>query len=169
MQLFNQGKTALSWGMSGEAYSCEPWGAVEVPDALVEAVKSRGLPLAELPIAPESRARARVAEEEAAAMAEPLRALRKEADEAKADAEQARAETEKKHDELTKARVELRETREALAKAEAAAKRALQDQDAAEKLLSESAAEAEAAESRAIRAEALLNEKTEKPKTKRAG
>jgi chromosome segregation ATPase len=173
MRLHNQGKNALSWDMGGERFSCEPWGAIEIPDALVSAVRSRGLPLDVTPVAPELRAQVRVADERAASDAAPLLALRKQADDAQASERAAKAEVEALSVELSAERGKLRDAREQNAELAKKLKAAAADKEAAERLLTEASAQATASEERAIKAEALLAErskggKPDKPKSAEA-
>lgn len=76
MKLHNQSKNSLRWEMSKRVYTCEPWGSVEVPDQLVELCKSRRLPLAVTPVAPETKASVLVADERRAAEAAEVNQLK---------------------------------------------------------------------------------------------
>jgi hypothetical protein len=162
MLLFNQAVKPLKWHMSGAWYSAEPWGSVEVPDDLVEATKSRGIPLAATPIAPDSRARARVVEQEQAASEAVLVQLKNRADEAEKDSRDARAAADKSAVAMSEAQDALRREREAHAKTKAELAQARADARAADALLSEQAAAASKAEERAIAAEALSKPKAQK-------
>lgn len=164
MRLFNQSKNQLGWSMNGERYGCEPWGPVEVPDELVAAVKSRGLPLDVAPVAVELRAQARIADEQAEAAEAPLRALRQQCDDAQASERSAKEELARLSSELTAARDELRRERDRAAKLEVELKRVSADKDSAEALMSEQAKKAAEADAARIKAEALLTERTKSPK-----
>jgi hypothetical protein len=160
MRLFNQTKNQLRWSMGGKVYEAGPWDSVEIPDQFGPAARKLGLPLAVAPVAPETRAQVRVADESAAAAQEPLRLLRKAADEAQAGERAAKEELERLSVELSAARAahaqcsaELDRTREQLARANS-------DREAAERLLTETAAGAEASEARAVKAETLMAEKS---------
>lgn len=164
MRLFNQSKHQLGWSMGGQSFTCEPWGSVDVPEELVGAAKSRGLPLGPVQVAPEVRAHVRIAEERAAADQAPLLALRKEADEALAREKAAIAELERCQGDLARLNRDYRETNERIATLTDKLARAEADKAAAETLLSETSAQATASEARAIKAEALLSEKQPKAK-----
>lgn len=163
MLLFNQSKNQLSWDMNGVVYGCEPWGTVDVPDEFVPAVRSRGLPLGPVQVAPEIRAQERIAEEQAAATQAPILALRKEADEAKARERAAVEELERTQAERDQARKALREAQAETDAVKARLQRSEADRIAAEKLLSDASAQATESEARAIKAEALLAERSKKP------
>jgi chromosome segregation ATPase len=65
MRLFNQKNLALRWDMDGRIYECEPWGSLEIDGSLLAPIRSRGLPLDTMPVAPEVKAHQRVAEAQA--------------------------------------------------------------------------------------------------------
>lgn len=155
MRLYNQTKKHLSWKM-GEHFECAPWGHVSVPDELLDAVKSRGLPLDVTPVAPELRAQARVEDQQNADREAPLHALRKAADEALASERSAKAEVERLQVALGAANEARSAAEKALAEKSEELARALSEKSAAESLLTESASQATAAEERALKAEALL-------------
>ncbi|HEY3497131.1 MAG TPA: hypothetical protein VGK73_20675 [Polyangiaceae bacterium] len=168
MRLFNQTKNALAWSMGGQSFTCEPWGPVDIPDELVPAAKSRGLPLDVAAMAPEVRAQVRVADERAAADQAPLLALKAQAENAQAGEREAKRELEAMSVELSRVRGELRAANETVESQRGQLQRVTADKEAAEQLMSAAEQKATAAEAKAIRAEALLAEKTEKPKAKRA-
>jgi hypothetical protein len=168
MRLYNQTKNQLGWSLGGKKLEAEPWGPVDIPDALAAAVRKMGLPLGIAPVAPEHRALVRVADEQAAAAAEPLRVLKAAADAAQAGERAAKEELERMSVELGSVRGELRQARESITDLKGRLKQALADKGAAEALLSETAANAEASEARAIKAEAMRGEKPAQPKAKRA-
>lgn len=168
MRLHNQTKKHLSWKM-GEQFECAPWGHVIVPDEMVSAVKSRGLPLDVTPVAPEMRAQARVEDQQAAEREAPLHALRKAADEALAGERTAKEEVERLQIELSQANEARREAESLLVAKNGELSRALSDKAAAESLLVDASSLATASEERALKAEALLGEtqkssKPDKPK-----
>lgn len=170
MRLFNQTKNQLRWDMNGALYECEPWGPVELPDELVAAAKSRGLPLDLVATAPEIRAHERIADERAVADQAPLLALRKEADEAKARETAAVDALERCQADLASARRSLIESDTLVEQLQDKLRRMTADKDAAEKLFSEASAQATESEARAIKAEALLSEtkkqaRPDKPKS----
>jgi chromosome segregation ATPase len=158
MRLYNQTKKNLSWSMGAATFACEAWGSVEIQDDLVPLVLSRGLPLDVAPVAPEQRAQAQIADAVEAGKSDALRALRDQAEDARAAERAAR-------DEIARMSVELSEARERAKKAESAAEkltgdlsRMKADKQAAEELLAAEGVRATDAETRAIRAEALLED-----------
>lgn len=164
-RLYNQTKNALSWKMGDppEVYECEPWGSVDIADDLVWAAHSRGLPLDITPVAPELRARTRVADEQAANQDAPLRALKEAAEAAEASERAAKLELGRVQVELNEAREALRESNELVTKLGRDLGQAKSDKDAAESLLVESGAQATASEERAMRAEAMLSDAQKSP------
>lgn len=94
MRLFNQTKNNLAWSMGGEAFACEPYGSLVVDDALLEPIRSRGLPLGVAPVPPEVKAVQRVAEAEADSKNGELATLRAAVVTAQAEANAARQEVE---------------------------------------------------------------------------
>lgn len=165
MRLFNQTKNELAWSMGGQAYGCEPWGSLEVPDELVPACRSRGLPLDVAPVSPEARAQVRVADERAAADQAPLLALKAQAENAQAGEREAKRELESASVEISRLRSELRAANELADSLRDQLARVTSDKDAAEQLMSAAEQRATEAEAKAIRAEALLTEQA-KPKGK---
>ncbi len=165
MLRFNQTKNALSWKLSGQVFTCEPWGSVDIPDGLVQACVSMGLPLGVSATAPEQRAQERIEEEKRARENDAFAAVLRRAEAAEADAKAAKAELERLQVAMSDTRaafVKLSTERDALA-GELARTKA--DKDAAERLLSEQAQRAEDAEVKAQKAEALSAAKAE-PKKK---
>lgn len=75
-RLFNQGKPALKWDMSGRTWSCEAYGAVDMPDDLVEHCLKRGLPLGLNQVAPEIKALVSLDEASVAARSDEVLALK---------------------------------------------------------------------------------------------
>lgn len=166
MRLFNQTKNALSWEMGGVRYTCEPWSSVELDDALVSHARSRGLPLDVAPVAPETRAQVRVADERAAADQAPLLALKKAADDAQAAEREAKRALEQLSVDLSNARGQLREANQIIESQRGQIQRLTADKEAAEQLMSAAEQKATEAEARAIKAEALHAERAERPKGK---
>ena len=77
MLLHNQSPNALRWEMAPHGwFECQPWGAVDVPEKLVDAAKKLGLPLGMAPVAPEQKARRIAAIEENGARSDENRNLR---------------------------------------------------------------------------------------------
>lgn len=169
MRLFNQGKYPLKWTMSGQAFECEPWGLVDVPDELVGSVKSRGLPLDITPVPHEQRAQARIADDQAAASDSALRAIHEKARRAEAAERIAKEELGACQGEVSRLNKELREAYQANEKLNDDVARLKADKKAAEDLLSEEARKATEAEERAIRAEALHAEKSKEKPAKKPG
>lgn len=163
MRLYNQTKKALGWSMGGVRYEAEPWGAVELPDDLAQAARQLGVPLDVTPIAPEIRAQVLVADEQASASDKVFRAIRERANAAEAAERAAKEELGRMSVEISKARSDIREANELIESLRDQVKHLKADKEAAEALITETAAQATAAEERAIKAEALA---TEKPKSK---
>jgi predicted nucleic acid-binding Zn-ribbon protein len=92
MLLHNQTQHRLDWEALGRKYRWDAYGACEVPGDLVAHLVAQKFPVAEIPVAPETKAR-RVAEEERATIRsdEYLR-LKESLAAAEADAKAARAE-----------------------------------------------------------------------------
>lgn len=164
MLRFNQTKHRLSWSMSGQAFECEPWGSVEIPENLWEACVSRGLPLGITATAPEQRAQERIEDEKAARERDAFAAVLKRAEAAEADANVAKAE-------LGRTQIELSEARAATVKADTKCAalaselaRTKADKEAAEQLLSQEAKRAEEAELKFQKLQALSAEKKQQPK-----
>lgn len=158
MRLFNQTKNQLGWSLGDVAYSCEPWGAVDVPEDVVKLTLARGLPLDFAPVSAEQRAHQRISDEQEASKADALRALKGQADSAQAAGRAVKEELGRCQVELSSARDSLRD---ALKRSESLAdqlSRMKADKDAAEQLLAQESTRATDAETRAIRAEALLSE-----------
>jgi hypothetical protein len=162
MRAFNQTKNRLGWSMAGVRYECEPWESVELKDPLYAAARKLGIPLDVAPVAPELRAAVRIAEERQASQEAPLHALKALADSAQASERAAKEELGRLSVELSQARSDLREANERLVRMRDELARIKADREAAEALVSETAAQATAAEERAIKAEALHAES--KPK-----
>jgi hypothetical protein len=158
MRLFNQTKNSLSWSMGGVAYSCEPWGAVEVSDELVDIARRRGLPLDVAPVAPEARAKQRISDEQEASKENATIALKGKLDDAVAALEAAKGELGSVQVALSEARNQLRLSGEENARLQTQVGSLLADKEAAEQLLAHESARATDAEARAIRAEALVTE-----------
>lgn len=135
MRLFNQTKNALRWSMGGNTYECEPWGSVVVDDDLVAPVRSRGLPLDLVPVAPEVKAHARVAEAQAEVRDEALDGLREQVVRSKSDAATARAEVEAQSVELSKERERATKLERDLELTKAQLATSASEQQAAEALL----------------------------------
>lgn len=159
MLRFNQTKHRLSWAMSGQAFVCEPWGSVEVPDEFWPACVSQGLPLGASAVMPERRAQQVIEDERIARDNDAFAAMKRRAETAEREAKEAKGA-------LDLAQVELSDVRAALVKAEAKhaglaaeLERARADKSAAESLLSEQAKRAEDAEVKAQKAEALSAER----------
>lgn len=167
MLLFNQTKNALSWGLGGEKYACEPWGSVELTEETAEVAKRRGLPLDVAPVAPEHRAQARIEAEADASKLDALRSLRSQLDLAIAADKAARDELGRMNIELSSVRDTLRQERAKYETLGLELARVKADKDAAEQLLTAESTKAADAETRAIKAEALLHEAT-KPAQKPA-
>lgn len=55
MRLYNQISKPLSFKLDGVKFDVEAWGSVEMAEAQAKAAKDRGLPLAAVPAAPETR------------------------------------------------------------------------------------------------------------------
>lgn len=158
MLRFNQTKNRLSWSMSGQAFECEPWGSVEIPDEFWEACLSRGLPLGISAAAPERRAQERIEEEKRAREGDAFSTVLKRAESAEAYAKDCKLQ-------LERAQIELSEAHAALVKADTKnvalaneLARTKADKEAAEQLLSQEAKRAEDAEVKAQKAEALATE-----------
>lgn len=172
MRLYNQSKRALSWSMGETRYECEPWGPVDVPDELVAAIKSRGVPLDSVAVLPELRAQVRIADEQNANRDAPLHALRNAASEAKAGEQAAKLTLDAVRLELDAVRAQLRESNAAGVTLKDQLTRAVAEKAVIEALLEEAGKQAAAHEERAIRSDALLaealleNAKHEKPKPK---
>jgi hypothetical protein len=162
-RLYNQSKNQLGWSMGGVAYSCEPWGVVEIADELVSAAVSRGLPLGPVQVSPEERAQVRIADERAASDQAPLLALKAQLEQAQASEREARAELGRVSVDLSTAKNALREAGELNEKLGDKVRRLESDKAAAEQLLTEADKRATDAEARAIKSEALLTER-DKPK-----
>jgi hypothetical protein len=163
MRLYNQTKHNLSWKIDGVQYECEAWGPIRIPDELLYAIKSRGLPLDVTPVAPEHRAQARIADQEESDREKPLLALKKAADEAQANERSAKQEVERLQVELGAANDTVRELRDIVTVAREECNRLTGEKVAAESLLSEAGKRATDAEERAIKAEALLAELQKEP------
>lgn len=119
MELHNQTRNALNFSIGKHDFECEPYGAVTVPDHLVEFVRSRGLPLKTTPVAATERSAVRAAEAKKAAEADELIAARQDktlAEDALAQAQKAVEESEKKAAERLKACEVAAETIEGLNK-----------------------------------------------------
>lgn len=166
MRLFNQTKNHLSWSMGGAAYACEPWGAVDIPEELVAPAKARGLPLDVAPVAPDSRAKQRIADEEAAAKQNATIALQRKLEEANAALDSAKREIGALHAQCSEAKSALRLSEKEVSKLNARIATLLADKEAAEQLLAHESARATDAEERAIRAEATLTEPQKPTKAK---
>lgn len=143
MKLFNQIKQPLSWGMGDTRFTCEGFGAVDVPDHLVDLCKSRGLPLDVSPVPAETRAQRRVSEEIEAARSDDLKLLKDEVSAAKAAEATAKGE-------LAKCQVALSEVNERCRKLVGELEQACSERDSAhadvkatEALLAESTASQE--------------------------
>lgn len=158
MRLFNQTKNALSWSMGGVTYSCQPWGPVSVPDDLVGAVRSRGLPLGMAPVERETRAKVLIADEEAQARDAPLIQLRKQLEDAQDKAKAAEQELERMSAELSAVRDELRTEKAQVAELQEQALALKADKESAEALMSEQAQKAVEADAARIKAEAQVAE-----------
>jgi hypothetical protein len=150
---YNQTKNELNWSMGGSPFKVEPWGSVSLDDQLMRLCLARGLPLGDVRVPPEHRARIKVEEEKRASENAPLLKLKEQADKAAESERAARRELEERNVQLVKAlekgrdlsaRIKALETELAAAKA---------DKGAAESLLAESAREATESAARAIRAE----------------
>jgi len=78
MKLYNQGPNTLRWEMVPHGMlTCEPWGAIDLPeDAAVKIVKM-GVPLGPSPVPPEHKARAVAEHEEAKARNTELEQLKR--------------------------------------------------------------------------------------------
>lgn len=172
MRLYNQSKKALSWSMGDVRYECEPWGPVDVPDELVAAIQSRGVPLDSVAVLPELRAQVRIADEQNANRDAPLHALRNAASESKAAEQAAKLTLDAVRLELDAVRVQLRESNANAVTLKDQLTRAVAEKAVVETLLEEAGKQAAAYEERAIRSDALLaealleNAKSEKPKPK---
>lgn len=95
MRFFNQSNKPLKWDMSGVEYVVEPFGPVEIPDDLVAACRSRGLPIDISPVPPMHKAEITVRAEAEAARTDEARLLREQIEEVTASFQSAKAEAER--------------------------------------------------------------------------
>lgn len=103
MRLFNQKSLPLSWDIDGDKFTCEGYGAVDVPDKLAWVCKVFELPLGPAPVSEEVRGARKAERERAKAEQRGDGQLRKEAALAHADLKAAREETERVANELAEA------------------------------------------------------------------
>lgn len=136
-RLYNQTNKALDWSMGGKKFACSPFDHVDIPDELVEACKSRHLPLAVTPIPPEAKAKTTLAVEQDLARKDEVRLLKIELDDAKAreaiakkTAENLQADLSDRDGKIVKLTKELDQTKDRLRIVES-------DKTAAESLLEE--------------------------------
>jgi regulator of replication initiation timing len=162
--LHNQSKQSLSWDMGGQTFTCEPWGSVDVPDAMVAGCRRRGLPLDSVPAAPEIRARVRMSDEVQAAQDADTKRMRDAIAAAEASARAAKEALEQAQLDLGAALEDGRKLKDENAKLRKEIASAKADKKAAEELIAETAKQATDSEERALRAEAELRELTAKKK-----
>lgn len=143
MLLHNQRGASVSWEANGQVFSWEPYGSCEIPDELVEHIKSEGFPVAVTPVAPKERAERAAAEVSESQQASELVRLRKELEQTKAQLRDALATAESSDQRANAARADAdgAAARVQTLEQEAAALR--KDAVAFEKLLAESGAELE--------------------------
>ncbi len=137
MKLFNQTNKPLRWDMSGRVFECEPYGEISVPDRLVEAVRSRKLPLKASKVPPKVQARAKADEEIARAQGSEVLKLRERAETAEAGLETATKQLEEAQAEGAKLSEALSEMTERAEAAEQQALAAMEQAEALEKQLAE--------------------------------
>ena len=157
--LFNQTNKPLSWKLSGQAFTCDPWGSVDVPREYVDPCKKLGLPLAETPIAPELRAARRVEEERAAASDDVFSKVQADLKDALAAKESANAFSEEQQKKAEHLAAKVREALTENERLKGQLKELAADKKAAEDLLGEESRKAALAEERAQKAEAILAER----------
>ena len=95
MKLYNQINRPLRWNINLTAFSCDPYGEVDVPDMFVEHCKARGLPLGVTPVASEVKAAKTLEAATSAAKNDEVLALTKQLSEATAAEKVAKEELEK--------------------------------------------------------------------------
>lgn len=166
-RLFNQGKPALKWDMGGRTWRCEAYGAVDMPDELVEHCTKRGLPLGLNQVAPEIKALVNLDEASVAARSDEVLALKHDLgvaqialSSAKSDLENAVA-----HTKALETAVTARDHK--VAELALQLKEVSADKLASEQLLAETAKQLAEAEQRATLAETALAEakKSAKPES----
>lgn len=168
MRLFNQTNRRLAWGMSGLQFDCDPFGAVEVPDRLVDACRSRQLPLAVTPMAPEVKASVTVQDEMRTARADELKRARDELALARAGESEARRAAEECNTLKVAKVAECDALGQRVLELEEALRAERADKDAALAELKQTAAKLADAEDRAQRTEAQASQATQDTKKKGA-
>lgn len=114
---FNQTQARLQWQIGSESFAADPWSRVEpeLSESALAASLRRGVPIGPIPIDPETRAKRKEQSDKTAAEAGVLRALKREAEEAKAETRSAKETLEATLSERDSLLVELRKLREAAA------------------------------------------------------
>ena len=168
MLAFNQTKHDLSWSLSGQKYSCEAWGSVDLPEELWQASQRLGLPLGVASVLPELRAQARIEDERKASDDRVLYALKERAEKAEATTQSLQSELERVITERDEARGETKRALSAVEDLRSQLARANADKKTAEEMLDTEAKRATDAEAGRIKAEALLTETRKSKGEKRA-
>jgi len=89
-RLYNQTNRKLEWDVGGRKFTCAPFDAVDIPDDLVEPCLKRGLPFGYTPVAPQTKAKTVVQEEQEAARNDKIRLLNLDLDSVRAEANTAK-------------------------------------------------------------------------------
>ena len=169
MLAFNQTKHDLSWSLSGQKYSCEAWGSVDLPEELWLASKRLGLPLDVSPVPPEHRAKVQVEDERKASDESALFALKARAEAAEAEARATKGEIERVKTELSESQGKVKHFAKESERILGLLNAALVEKVTAEKLMDEANKRATEAEAKVIKADSLLSEARKPRAEKRAG
>jgi len=137
MLLHNQTPHRLDWEALGIKYRWDAYGTCEVPDGLVQSLFGQKFPVAEVPVAPEAKARLVAEAERAAVRADEVLNLKEQLAAAESDAKAARSEVKAAEARRDGAESAAAKGAERIAKLERDLATAKADTKAAEELLAE--------------------------------
>lgn len=146
MLLHNQTKDRRVWDGGGKRFEWEPFGSCEVPDEIVPFLKKQRFPVGPVAVPPETKARAVVDAELAAAASDRETRLRRELEQANAKAAVAAEAVERAELAKTEAQAESLRLGNRVRELETELARSRADVKAAEEMLTEQTRKLEASE-----------------------